>query len=206
MISNAKSQFISILGKYNGKYRRGAKTFEFFDAGFNNPQAEDTSKAELAEGYKTASGKNLLEADRDEFILKPDGSKDFGKIDDKTAQIANENLQNNNSKAKMKAAPIRLQVGNGNFGYIHLNQRHLSQMQDKVFNNAIDFINHTLKNFNQIYDQSYAHKKSGKFINRFQKKWRELGGELGLNVVWIDANKDLKGAVEGGTIYLNAKI
>jgi|GEM_PF-880052 len=132
-----------------------------------NKGEQDTSKAKLAEGYKTESGRSLQDADRNEFIIKHDGSKDFGQITEEVAKVANENLKNAKSKAKMKPAPIRLQVGNEHFGYIHLVQRHLAQIQDKGFDNAIDFINHTLKNFNQIYDQSHAHKATGKFINRF---------------------------------------
>ncbi len=46
-----------------------------------NKGEKDTSNAELAEGYRTESGKSLQEAESKEFIIKPDGSKDFGQID-----------------------------------------------------------------------------------------------------------------------------
>ena len=78
------------------------------------------------------------------------------------------NIKNTSKlNVQMEVAPIRLQVGNENFGYIHLVKRHFLQIQNKGFKNAIDFINHTLNNFNQIYDQSHIHKKSGKLIKRF---------------------------------------
>ena len=46
-----------------------------------------------------------------------------------------------------------------------------------------------------------ARQLSDNELNSQQKKWREFGRELGLNVVWIDANKDLKGAVLSKTFY-----
>ncbi|MBR2520538.1 MAG: hypothetical protein IKE46_12265, partial [Selenomonadaceae bacterium] len=40
-------------------------------------------------------------------------------------------------------------------------------------------------------------------LNGREQKWVELGKSLGVEVVWMDAHTDLKGAVDDGKIYLN---
>ena len=72
---------------------------------------EKISDSDLPKGYRTESGRNLDEADSQEFILKPNGSKNFGRIDDEIAYIANQTMAEDNSDFRFKAAPIRLQVG-----------------------------------------------------------------------------------------------
>ena len=50
---------------------------------------KDTMKSEavtLAEGYRTEFGRYLLDADPDEYIIKPDGSMDFGEISEDVAR------------------------------------------------------------------------------------------------------------------------
>ena len=130
-----------------------AKAEEKYDKNNDSQRAaKDNSKVSLADGYQTESGRPLTEADEREFIIKPDGSKDFGEISH-TIEL--------NTNGKVTASPIRLQVGNGGFGYIHI-FKHLSQMGDKGHLNVISFINHTLTNFNQIYSQ-----QSDEHPNRF---------------------------------------
>ena len=129
-----------------------------------NTGEQDTSKAELAEGYKTESGRSLQDAGRDEFILKPDGSKDFGRIDENIIDKANEELEKLNNSFRLKNAPIRLQVGmedrgeSDGFGYKHI-LNHLNDIKNKGFENIPSYVEHILKNFNQIY-------KSGQEENR----------------------------------------
>ena len=129
-----------------------------------NTGEKDTSKAELAEGYKTESGRSLQDADRDEFILKPDGSKDFGQITDEVVDEANTALEKLNNNFRLKNAPIRLQVGiedtideNGEkvdgFGYKHILE-HIDEIQSRGFKNIPSYVEHILKNFNQIYKSS----------------------------------------------------
>ena len=97
---------------------------------------------EVAPGYRTESGRPLSEADKREFIVHNDGRRDLGAI--------SEYIENATNGA-VKAAPIRLQVGDADFGYIHL-LKHAPQMKQKGYG-VMDYINHILKNFNQIYSQ-----------------------------------------------------
>ena len=106
----------------------------------------------LAEGYTTESGRSLDEADENEFILHK-GEKNFGEI---TKVVADA------TKGTLKAAPIRLQVGNAEFGLKHL-LKHEAQMQSKGFKNVYEFIDHVLKNFNQVYSQQ-TEKKPNRFV------------------------------------------
>lgn len=106
----------------------------------------------LAEGYTTESGRSLDEADENEFILHK-GEKNFGEITKVVADATDGTL---------KAAPIRLQVGNAEFGLKHL-LKHEAQMQSKGFKNVYEFIDHVLKNFNQVYSQQ-TEKKPNRFV------------------------------------------
>lgn len=106
----------------------------------------------LAEGYTTESGRSLDEADENEFILHK-GEKNFGEITKAVADVTD---------GALKAAPIRLQVGNAEFGLKHL-LKHEAQMQSKGFNDVYEFIDHVLKNFNQVYSQQ-TEKKPNRFV------------------------------------------
>ena len=106
----------------------------------------------LAEGYTIESGRSLAEADENEFILHK-GEKNFGEITKVVADATDGTL---------KVAPIRLQVGNAEFGLKHL-LKHEVQMQSKGFKNVYEFIDHVLKNFNQVYSQQ-TEKKPNRFV------------------------------------------
>ncbi|WP_455768204.1 hypothetical protein [Phascolarctobacterium succinatutens] len=106
----------------------------------------------LAEGYTTESGRSLDEADENEFILHK-GEKNFGEIAKVVADATDGTL---------KAAPIRLQVGNAEFGLKYL-LKHEAQMQSKGFKNVYEFIDHVLENFNQVYSQQ-TEKKPNRFV------------------------------------------
>ncbi len=106
----------------------------------------------LAEGDTTESGRSLVEADENEFILH-NGEKNFGEITQAVADT---------TSGVLKAAPIRLQVGNVEFGLKHL-LKHEEQMQSKGFNNVYEFIDHVLKNLNQVYSQQ-TEKKPNRFV------------------------------------------
>lgn len=104
----------------------------------------------LADGYTTESGRLLSESDARDFIVKPDGSKEFGhfgkEIEDATG-------------GKVLAKGIRLQVGfsrvaNGKetgFGIIHIKKRE-SQLKKLGYNNAEEYILDIINNFSIIYD------------------------------------------------------
>jgi hypothetical protein len=74
---------------------------------------------------------------------------DFGEI---TKEIAKA------TGGKMQKAPVRLQVGNKKFGYIHL-LKHKEQMRQKGYNNPLDYIQHVLDNFTRVYKQSNGSNK-----------------------------------------------
>lgn len=59
---------------------------------------QNKNQVELAPGYKTSSGKPLSEANKDDFIVKPDGSMDFGYITEDIEKATN---------GELKKAPIR---------------------------------------------------------------------------------------------------
>lgn len=117
----------------------------------NSPTSKNTEIG-LADGYSTESGKPLNEANEREFIVKPDGSKDFGEISSDISEATH---------GVLKSAPIRLQVGNEVFGYIHL-LKHAGQMKQKGYD-VMGYINHILNNFNQIYSQQ-SDKKPNRFV------------------------------------------
>lgn len=103
--------------------------------------------SDLAKGFKTDSGKALTEADRKEFIVKPDGSIDFGEI---TQEIADK------SNGIVTPAKIRLQVGfdqNGRgYGLVHIKKRE-SQLKKLGYSSAEQFVSDIAQNFDLIYDE-----------------------------------------------------
>ncbi|WP_303104094.1 DEAD/DEAH box helicase family protein [uncultured Mitsuokella sp.] len=100
---------------------------------------------ELAPGYKTESGKPLSEAGEKEFILKPDGSKNFGEI---TAAISKAAKKQHN--AKLAPGKIRLRVGNDKEGLIHA-KKHEEQAKEDGYTSIEDMIADVADNFDKIY-------------------------------------------------------
>lgn len=104
----------------------------------------------LAEGYTTESGRLLSESDARDFIVKPDGSKEFGHFGEEIEDATG---------GKVLAKGIRLQVGfsrvaNGKetgFGIIHIKKRE-SQLKKLGYNNAEEYILDIINNFSIIYD------------------------------------------------------
>lgn len=104
----------------------------------------------LADGYTTESGRLLSESDARDFIVKPDGSKEFGHFGEEIEDATG---------GKVLAKGIRLQVGfsrvaNGKetgFGIIHIKKRE-SQLKKLGYNNAEEYILDIINNFSIIYD------------------------------------------------------
>lgn len=104
----------------------------------------------LADGYTTESGRLLSESDARDFIVKPDGSKEFGHFGKEIKDATG---------GKVLAKGIRLQVGfsrvaNGKetgFGIIHIKKRE-SQLKKLGYNNAEEYILDIINNFSIIYD------------------------------------------------------
>ena len=106
----------------------------------------DTNEVELASGYKTSSGKSLSEADKDDFIVKPDGSMDFGYITEEIEKATN---------GELKKAPIRLKVGiekdgKGSFGLLHA-KKHEKDAYNVGYTSVEDLIADVTANFDSIY-------------------------------------------------------
>ena len=104
---------------------------------------EEKKEYALPAGYRTESGRDVFDAKPNEFILRPNGSKNFGEVPEAIEKATG---------GKVKAAPVRLKAGNTGSGYIHLAVKHGGQMAMKGYT-VMDFINHTLQNFNQVYSQ-----------------------------------------------------
>ena len=166
--ADIRADFVKNIGEENTRqiepmiqatYNGVKKFFETLNAENKKNAIEDgqdVSQFELAEGYTTESGRNLQDADSREFIIKPDGTKDFGLINEDIAEKANAGLKSLGLEGEVKSAPIRLQVGipdsadEDGFGYIHI-LPHLEEIKSKGFENIPNYIEHILKNFNQIY-------------------------------------------------------
>lgn len=99
----------------------------------------------LANGYRTESGRPLKEADKDEFIIKPDGSKDFGTIDEHIEKATN---------GILKAGKIRLRVGwdNGGKGSGLLHAKyHEKDAQNMGYRSIEDLISDVGSSFDAVY-------------------------------------------------------
>lgn len=107
--------------------------------------ADNGGKYVLADGYRTESGKPLSEADEKEFILKPDGSKDFGEITDAISKAAKEQ-----SRVDLAPGKIRLRVGNDKEGLIHA-KKHEEQAKADGYTSIEDMIVDVAENFDAIY-------------------------------------------------------
>ena len=105
----------------------------------------DVKEYEFAEGYRSESGRSLNESDEDEFVVKPDGSKDFGEITPDISAAVKEQ-----SGIDLPTGKIRLRVGNDREGLIHA-KKHEEQAQNAGFNSIEDLIEDVVANFDSIY-------------------------------------------------------
>lgn len=110
-----------------------------------NSQANKNTEMELANGYSTESGKPLNEANEREFIVKPDGSKDFGEISSDISKAVKEQ-----SGIELSPGKIRLRVGNEKQGLIHA-KKHEQQAKTDGYSSIEDMIADVASNFNEIY-------------------------------------------------------
>ena len=109
--------------------------------------ADKGGKYVRADGYSTESGKPLSEADEKEFILKPDGSKDFGEI---TASISKAAKERHN--VELAPGKICLRVGNDKEGLIHA-KKHEEQAKADGYASIEDMIADVAENFDAIYER-----------------------------------------------------
>ena len=110
-----------------------------------NKKAADKGGLVLADGYETESGRPLTEADPKEFIIKPNGSRNFGEI---TKAVSDAVMEQ--SGEKLPIGEIRLRVGNSSEGLIHA-KAHEKQAQDAGYDSVEDMIADVAENFDRIY-------------------------------------------------------
>ncbi len=120
-------------------------------------EAKIAGNVMFAEGYRSESGRTLDEADRFEFVIRPDGSNFFGAFGQDVEAATG---------GRVKAAPIRLQVGytrpdaQGNetgFGLAHIKKRE-PELLKIGYNSAEEYITDIIG----TYDRIYGHKKSNR--------------------------------------------
>lgn len=131
---------------------------QHMEAAYNLTQ-KDTKKAadkggvKLADGYRTESERPLSEADKNEFIVKPDGSKDFGVISKNIAEATH---------GELKAGVVRLRVGydkNGKgSGLLHA-KAHESDARNIGYSSIEDLIADVANNFDAIYVRKAPQKR-----------------------------------------------
>lgn len=107
-------------------------------------EQEEGERYMLPKGYHTESGRSVLEADAQEFILDRDNRKAMGYISQDVEDATD---------GAIKAGHVSLQVGNIKFGYIHIINRHDSQIAGKGYD-VITYVRHILQNFTQVYRQA----------------------------------------------------
>ena len=111
----------------------------------SNKKAADNGGYKLADGYTTESGKPLSEADEKEFIIKPDGTKDFGKISQDISRAVKDQ-----SGIELKPGKIRLRVGNTKSGLVHAKE-HESQAISAGYNSIEELVEDVASSFDKIY-------------------------------------------------------
>lgn len=152
-----------------------------------NKKATNEGGYKLADGYKTESGKPINEADEREFIVKPDGSKDFGEISKAISKAVKEQ-----SGIELNTGKIRLRVGNEKEGLIHA-KKHEQQAKDDGYNSIEDMIADVASSFDEIYLRTP--KKEGdqptySLVKRGDKSANKMNGTA---PVYFDLQNDGKG-------------
>lgn len=139
---------------------------------------------ELAPGYKTESGKPLSEADEKEFILKPDGSNDFGEITDAISKTAKE--QHN---VELAPGKIRLRVGNEIEGLRHAKE-HENQAKADGYASIEDMIADVTENFDEIYERK-PNNENGHVTYSLVKRGNKATGKMnGVSPIYFELQHD----------------
>lgn len=153
----------------------------------SNKKAANEGGYELADGYKTESGKPLSEADKNEFIVKPDGSKDFGKISQEISKAVKEQ-----SGIDLKTGKIRLRVGDESQGLIHA-KKHEQQAKDDGYNSIEDMIADVASNFDEIYMRD-SNNENGNVTYSLIKRGDKAKGKMnGIAPVYFEMQGDGNG-------------
>ena len=142
IVSKSGKTATVITDSGKGKKTLGVETAEQPES---NKKAADNGGYKLADGYTTESGKPLSEADEKEFIIKPDGTKDFGKISQDISRAVKDQ-----SGIELKPGKIRLRVGNTKSGLVHAKE-HESQAISAGYNSIEELVEDVASSFDKIY-------------------------------------------------------
>lgn len=146
--------------------------------------ADNGGEYVLADGYRTESGKPLSEAGENEFILKPNGSKDFGEITNAISKAAKE--QHNVDLAPGK---IRLRAGNEIEGLRHA-KAHESQAKADGYASIEDMIADVTENFDEIYERQ-PNTENGHVTYSLVKRGNKATGKMnGVSPIYFELQHD----------------
>ena len=156
-----------------------------------NKKAADEGDKELADGYETESGRPLSEADPKEFIIKPNGSRNFGEI---TKAVSDAVMQQ--SGVSLAMGDIRLRVGNEIEGLIHA-KAHTAEAKQAGYSSVEELIADVAQNFNQIYMRA-PDNVNGKPTYSLVKTGNKKAGIMnGVAPVYFELQSD-----DGGNYYI----
>lgn len=155
--------------------------------GYSEEQDAEAKAGEpktLAPGYRTESGKPLSEAGEREFILKPDGSKDFGEITDAISKAAKEQ-----SGVDLAPGKIRLRVGNELEGLRHAKE-HEEQAKADGYASIEDMIADVTENFDEIYERQ-PDNENGHVTYSLVKRGNKATGKMnGVSPIYFELQQD----------------
>lgn len=151
----------------------------------------------LAEGYTTESGRPITEADPNEFIVKPNGSKNFGEITKEISEIAKGNIDQINKtlaegkklKVNLNPGAIRLQVGTKGKGFIH-SFPHEKQCKAVGYKNIEEFIEDVASHIDEIWVRNPGEKNESFTIVKLKK---DANNKNGVVAVALKLESDGKG-------------
>ena len=185
--------FFTIYGESSNRLYVGLSMF--FDEvnesvlGKDNDNKKTTSEGgvTLADGYRTESGKPLNEADRDEFIVMPNGSKDFGEISEEISEAIEKQ-----SGEKLKVGKIRLRVGDSSQGLIHA-KKHEQQAKEAGYDSVEDMIADVANNFDSIYMRDSKNPQNEQTYSLVKHGNKQIGDMNSVAPVYFDLVDDGKG-------------
>ena len=181
-----------MLAQHSAEPQNGSETVREKSAqNQGNKKAADKGDKELADGYETESGRPLSEADPKEFIIKPNGSRNFGEI---TKAVSDAVMQQ--SGVSLGMGEIRLRVGNEIEGLIHA-KAHTVEAKQAGYSSVEELIADVAQNFNQIYMRE-PDNVNGKPTYSLVKTGNKKAGIMnGVAPVYFELQSD-----DGGNYYI----
>lgn len=149
--------------------------------------ADEGGKYVLADGYRTESGKPLSESGENEFILKPNGSKDFGEITDAISKAAKEQ-----SGVDLAPGKIRLRVGNDKEGLLHA-KKHEEQANAAGYDSTENMVADIAESFDEIYMREPVGSKAKPTFVLVKHNDRQSGKKNGIAPAYFELKQGADG-------------